>query len=192
MGCHTGSKAPLGQDWKASAMLSVLFNPNGRIGPRTFWRGVIVLLGAMIIINVAGAYGGPAGQLLGIFSLVAPYCYLCVYGKRLHDSGKTAWMFVAFLVGYFIIGTVISMILMPFLSPGVAELEEQMTILIEQGQIMEALAYAPEINKAGIMTSLLSLILSNVILGYIAASFASDPGPNQYGPPEGGSVSNTF
>ncbi|MEM1105003.1 MAG: DUF805 domain-containing protein [Pseudomonadota bacterium] len=173
-------------------MLTVLFNPNGRIGPRTFWRGVFLLLAAMIIVSVAGAYGGAAGQALGIFSLAAPYCYLCVYGKRLHDNGKSAWLFLAFLAGYFVVSSGLSMVLMPFLSPGVAPLEAQMTLLIEQGQLMDAINYAPEINKAGIMTSLVSLIASNALLGFIAASLSSDPQSNAYGPPEGGLASDTF
>ncbi|MEM9738262.1 MAG: DUF805 domain-containing protein [Pseudomonadota bacterium] len=173
-------------------MMSVLFSPNGRIGPRTFWRGVVVLLAAMIIINVAGAYAGPFGQLLGLFTLAAPYCYLCVYGKRLHDSGKSAWFFLLFFVGYFVLEGVFQTVLLPILSPGAAALQEDMTLLIEQGQWMDALEYAPEIAQESILTALVSLIATNAILGFIAARLTSDPGPNAFGLPQGGAASDTF
>ncbi|MEL6662659.1 MAG: DUF805 domain-containing protein [Pseudomonadota bacterium] len=173
-------------------MLSVLFNPNGRIGPRTFWRGIVLLLGAMIIINILSAYAGPVGQMLGLLTLAAPYCYLCVYGKRLHDSGKSAWFFLLFFIGYFILEGVFQTVLMPFLSPAASVLQDDMTLLMEQGQWMEALAYAPEIAKASLMTALVSLILANIVLGFLAARLKSDPGPNEYGPPEGAAVSDPF
>lgn len=173
-------------------MMSVLFNPNGRIGPRTFWRGVVILLAIMIVINVAGAYAGPAGQMLGLLTLAAPYCYLCVYGKRLHDADKSAWFFLLFFLGYFISEGVLQTVLLPILSPGAAELQEDMTLLMEQGQFMDALEYAPAIAKESIMTALVSLIATNAVLGFIAARLKSDPGPNQYGPPEGMSASDTF
>ena len=101
-------------------MLSVLFNPNGRIGPRDFWRGAILLLAVMIIVNVASAYAGPVGSLLGIVTLGAPYAYLCVYGKRLHDGGHSAWWFLAFVAAYVLLNGILQMILMPLLSPEAA------------------------------------------------------------------------
>lgn len=173
-------------------MLSVLFNPNGRIGPRTFWRGIVVLLAVMIVLNVASAYAGPAGQALGILSLAAPYCYLCVYGKRLHDAGRSAWFFLLFFLGYLISEGVLQAVLLPFLSPGAAQLQEDMTLLMEQGQFMDALEYAPAIAKESILTALVSLIATNALLGFIAARLKSDPGANQYGPPEGGMQADTF
>ncbi len=166
-------------------MLSVLFNPNGRIGPRAFWRGLILLVGAMVLLSVAAAYGGMVGALLSLLTYVAPYAYLCVFGKRLHDAGHSAWWFLAFLVAYFILSSLLQAILLPILTPRAAELQEEMQLLMEQGQLADALAYLPEIQREGVLTSLICLVAVNAGLGFIVARLKSDPNNNAYGPPPG-------
>lgn len=166
-------------------MLSVLFNPNGRIAPRTFWRGLILLLGAMIVLNVASAYAGMLGAILGLLTLVAPYAYLCVFGKRLHDAGHSAWWFLAFLVAYVILISLLQAILLPILTPRAAVLQEEMQLLMEQGQIADALAYASEIQREGVLTSIICLVAVNVGLGFVVARLKTDPATNAYGPPPG-------
>ena len=174
-------------------LASVLFSPNGRIGQRTFLRGLIVLLMAVIILQVASVYAGTVvGGIAGIVSLALAYPYLCVFGKRLHDNGKSAWWFLLFLLGYFILSGVLQMVLLPVLSPTAAELNEEMTMLMENGQWADAFAYGPEIARESLFTSLISLIACNAILGFLAARLKSDPEPNQYGPPEGTSASSPF
>ena len=172
---------------------SVLFSPNGRIGSRTFLRGLIVLLMAVIILQVASVYAGQiVGGLAGVVSLGLVYPYLCVFGKRLHDAGKSAWWFLLFLLGYFILSGVLQMVLLPVLSPTAADLNDEMAMLMEQGQLAEAFAYAPDIARESLFTSLISLIACNAVLGFLAARLKSDPDPNQYGPPEGSSASTPF
>lgn len=172
---------------------SVLFSPNGRIGPRTFWRGLIILLMVVIVTQVASVYAGPIlGGIAGLVSIALVYPYLCVFGKRLHDAGKSAWWFLLFLLGYFIINGVLQTVLLPVFSPGAVELNEEMALLMEQGQWAEALAYAPEIARESLFTSLISLIICNGFLGFLAARLKSDPEPNQYGPPEGTRPSAPF
>ena len=172
---------------------SVLFSPNGRIGARTFWRGLIVLLMAVIILQVASVYAGQlVGGIAGVISLGLVYPYLCVFGKRLHDAGKSAWWFLLFLFGYVVLSGVLQMVLLPVLSPAAAELNEEMSMLMENGQWADAFAYGPEIARESLFTSLISLIACNAVLGFLAARLKSDPSPNQYGPPEGSSVSTPF
>ncbi|MFN3835687.1 MAG: DUF805 domain-containing protein [Glycocaulis sp.] len=63
----------------------VLFSPNGRIGQQEFWIGVLILVAANLIANFI--------PLLGfIISLVLIWVGIAVYGKRLHDAGKSAWL----------------------------------------------------------------------------------------------------
>lgn len=64
---------------------NVLFSPNGRIGQQDYWVGVLII----IIGNVVG---GMIPFLGMIVSLGLIYVGVCVYGKRLHDIGKTAWI----------------------------------------------------------------------------------------------------
>jgi uncharacterized membrane protein YhaH (DUF805 family) len=68
-------------------MQYVLLNPNGRIAPRDFWIGVLILIGGNIMAGVLPAVGG----LLWLFLI---YVGVCVYGKRLHDTGRSAWLHV--------------------------------------------------------------------------------------------------
>jgi len=63
----------------------VLFSPNGRIGQQAFWIGVLILIAANIIAGLI--------PILGFFiSLGLIWVGIAVYGKRLHDAGKSAWL----------------------------------------------------------------------------------------------------
>lgn len=63
----------------------VLFSPNGRIGQKEFWIGVLILIAANIVASFI--------PLLGfIISLALIWVGIAVYGKRLHDAGKSAWL----------------------------------------------------------------------------------------------------
>ncbi len=62
----------------------VLFRPNGRIGQQDYWIGILILVVANLLIGITG-------PLYPIFWLGLIWVGLAVYGKRLHDAGKTAW-----------------------------------------------------------------------------------------------------
>jgi len=71
----------------------LLFNPNGRIGQGDFWRGVAVLVLANLLVHVIPLLGG-------LIWLVLIWVGIAVYGKRLHDAGRSAlWHAVPWLVG---------------------------------------------------------------------------------------------
>lgn len=168
-------------------LTTLLFNPNGRINTRDFWRGVILLVGAMIILQVLSVYGGPIlSMAVGLFSFAMPYAYLCVFGKRLHDTGRSAWWFLAALGAYIVLATLLSLFLVPLLAPGSVELQEEMQMIMEQGQFADAMAYMPAIAKAQMIPTLLGLFAVNAAIGYVVARLNSDPGTNEYGPPTGG------
>ena len=172
---------------------NVLFNPNGRIGSRTFLRGVIILVGLMIVFNVAQVYFGAIGAIFGLLSFGAPYLYLCVFGKRLHDSGKSAWWFVLLFVAYLVLSMVLQVILTPVLAPGAADLQAEMELLIQQGQWLEAMQeYGPAIARESLFLNLVILIIVNVAIALPVSRLSSDPHPNPYGPPEGVSLNDTF
>lgn len=165
-------------------ILNLLCNPNGRIGRRDFWRGVILLVGAMIVLQVGGIYGG--GALMAVFGLLTwlmPYFYLCVFGKRFHDSGRTAWFYLLALVAYFVLSGFLSYGLTHIFASSSLALQEEMEMLMRQGQWVDAIAYGPEIAKQQMIPTLLSLFAANGLIGYVVARLRSDPYENQYGPP---------
>lgn len=63
----------------------LLFNPNGRIAQQEYWIGILIIVAGNIVAGFIPILGF-------IISLGLIYVGVCVYGKRLHDAGKTAWL----------------------------------------------------------------------------------------------------
>jgi uncharacterized membrane protein YhaH (DUF805 family) len=63
---------------------------NGRVGRKQFWIGAGILLALNILLRSITIAGLPrlALGLLGYISLGAA---VCLHGKRLHDTGRSAW-----------------------------------------------------------------------------------------------------
>lgn len=74
----------------------VLFNPQGRIGPQNYWIGVLIILAGNLFLTWIPVLG--IVIWLGLY-----YVGFCVYGKRLHDIGKSMWIHALFLVVSFVI-----------------------------------------------------------------------------------------
>lgn len=165
----------------------LLFNPNGRIGQRDFLRGAILLTGFWIVAQVVIAYGGAAlGLMIGLLTWASLYCYLCVYGKRLHDSGRSAWMFLLFLLGYFLLSGIVVNVCISLFAPQAAELRTQMVEVMEREGFVEAMMlHGPAYNQASLIPQMISLLVVNAILGYFGAKLKADPNSNQYGDPTG-------
>lgn len=166
----------------------VLFRPNGRIGPRDFGRGLILLTGAMMIVQIAVALVSPA---FGMLQYPLVYSYVCVFGKRLHDGGHSAWFYLLFLAGYFVLSTTATAILMPFLSPDALSMQADFQKLAMEGQFsaaMEEVAkIAQELARKSVLTTITAFLLTSGVLGLIGYRLRSDPSTNQYGPPTDGS-----
>jgi uncharacterized membrane protein YhaH (DUF805 family) len=64
---------------------NVLFSPNGRIGQQEYWIGVLIIIGGNVLLSWIPFLGF-------LISIGLIYVGVCVYGKRLHDMGKTAWI----------------------------------------------------------------------------------------------------
>lgn len=75
-------------------MLKLLFSPSGRIGRRDYLIG---LVGLAVIFSLYGLLiNALGGSMFGFFAVLAfPFIILqiaySVYGKRLHDIGRTLW-----------------------------------------------------------------------------------------------------
>lgn len=63
----------------------VLFSPNGRIGQQDYWIGVLII----ILCNLFLTWIPLLGFLIGLGLI---WVGVAVYGKRLHDAGRTAWI----------------------------------------------------------------------------------------------------
>ena len=142
-------------------IMGVLFNPNGRIQANQFWQGVIVLVGFQIVLQVLVVLGINLGVFSTIIAVGIVYPYLCVYGKRLHDSNKTAWMFLLFAIGYVIITTASVLFI-----PGIGDFFEQVMVLSQEGdqQALDAFItqYAEELGNIATTVSYTHLTLPTI------------------------------
>ena len=125
---------------------------------------------------------------LSLLSMISVYCYLCVYGKRLHDANITAWGFVPFLAGFLFLFTIIGGTLISIFAPDGAELLLQWDELQKRGDIEQAAELQPAVIQAIIAPMVVAFLASNGLLAYIAARLKSDPNTNAYGAPTGRSV----
>lgn len=67
---------------------SLLFSAEGRVGQRDFWIGAAVLFTGGLLAHAIPMVGGVAW-------LVSFYGWICLYAKRLHDMGRSAWIQLA-------------------------------------------------------------------------------------------------
>jgi uncharacterized membrane protein YhaH (DUF805 family) len=67
-------------DWKA-----LFLTPQGRIGQRDFWIGFVIIFA----VNLVGGMIPIIGMVVGLIMI---WPMICVYSKRLHDMGKSAWL----------------------------------------------------------------------------------------------------
>ncbi len=123
--------------------------------------------------------------ILVLLSMASAYCYLCVYGKRLHDANITAWGFVPFLAGFLFIFSVIVGILISLFTPAGAEMLLQWDELQRRGDIEAAAEMQPAVIREIIAPLIVSFLMTNALLAYIAARLRSDPNANVYGAPSG-------
>ena len=140
----------------------VLLNPNGRIAPREFWIGVAIILGGNVLAGLIPLIGGLLG--LGLI-----WVGICVYGKRLHDAGRSAWLHV-----------------IPW---GVSLLLGLISMVILGGTILAAVLSGEDFDllaliAAGGLVSILTSVSALVWIGYTlwVGFIEGQAGANAYGP----------
>ncbi|MEO9970696.1 MAG: DUF805 domain-containing protein [Hyphomonadaceae bacterium] len=175
----------------------ILFNPRGRINPAEFWRGLIMLIGASILITVISAYSPLAvASILGIASILLIYPLICVYGKRFHDTGRTAWLVILVFIAYMAISMILTAVLTPVLAPEFAAFQTDLQEKIASGEVgfvegME-LAQAQSSGAPVLVMTIVTTLIASLLTGFIVARLASDPDENEHGMPSGGVAGGTF
>lgn len=163
------------------------FDPQGRASPRDFARGLILLTGVMLVIMTLTVIAGPQINVLQ-YALVFPY--ICVFAKRLHDAGQSAWLWLIFLVGWLVLNAVAGGILMQLMVPGAMELSTELVnaMMAPEGVNQAVLnEKVEEFSRLSAVPSILAFLIASGLTGYVAYSLRSDPDPNRFGPPTTGS-----
>lgn len=172
-------------------MANLLFSPSGRIGPSAFLKGmgIVAVVSALFhLFMFKGIVWGYGMMFLAFVLLFYPMLALLI--KRLHDSGKSGWLGLLFLilmvVIYFIITSFIGGMFakdealvfqeaMLELQGNVVTPEEQFAIMGEAGD--------PYAKKLAIPVALLAAV--SIMLGAFLVNLIlkQDAHENQYGHP---------
>jgi uncharacterized membrane protein YhaH (DUF805 family) len=171
----------------------LFLEPKGRLAPKPFGRGLVLLTGACMVISVLTAVVSPGLNVLQ-YALVFPY--VCLFGKRLHDAGLTAWLWIAFLAGLGFLNMFLSAMLLPVLSPEAfaiqAEVQKTMETAGFTAAFEELALRAEEYARLSAVTTLAAFLISSAITGFAAFRLRSDPTSNRHGPPTLGGPTSTF
>ncbi len=175
-------------------MSNLLFSPSGRIGPAAFLKGIGILAVIGAVITALPAISFELGSTLSMASiiLIVPMFFLVI--KRLHDSGKSGWLSILFVILIGVIGVILQSVAQNMTGGApMAEMKSATEELAKSGgsfnEIMVASAqlaaeYGPAIAKktaipsaiAGFIGTMLGAFLTNLIL-------KQDGHENQYGHP---------
>ncbi len=164
-------------------MGNLLFNPNGRIVRNRFWQGMVILTVASVLV-AAGSV--KLGFLFSLLTYVLIFPYICVYGKRLHDAGFTAWWVLVVWVGAFILNMILSLILTPFFTTEQQRKDqEEMSERLLQGD-WAGFAEGAQIVAAEMLPFTLFLtVLVNLIVALVLGLLPTEPRENKHGPVPG-------
>ena len=171
-------------------MGNLLFSPNGRIARNRFWQGMVILTVASVLV-AAGAV--MIGTLVSLFGYALIYPYICVYGKRLHDAGLTAWWVIGVWLGTVVFNFILSLFLTPFFMG-----EEELAIQEEMSERMLSGDFSGMMEGAEILAAqLLPLtifltVLTNLVAAVIVGLLPTQPRENKHGPVPGAGAATTF
>ena len=164
-------------------MLDLLFNPNGRILRNRFWQGLVILTVASVLVTAGSVM---IAEPIGYLTFPLFYMYICVFGKRLHDAGLTAWWVLGVLVGNLILTVISSLILRPFMvSSEAAEIEREMAERLFSGDLAGASEGAQILAQQLLPLNLTQTVLVNFVLALIIGALATLPRENKHGPVPG-------
>ncbi|PHR58600.1 MAG: hypothetical protein COA43_10095 [Robiginitomaculum sp.] len=177
-------------------MLNLLFSPKGRVNPQEFMRGVYIITGLMVVIGLLPLLN-PMLAIVGMVGILLIWCWIALCAKRFHDSGKTGWLALVVIIGFFIGSYFLGQFIQAtFAGDAMAAYEAQVKAFAESGDtagimgLMTGDGMKSIVRKTAIPSAVGTVILSLALAFVVNKLSPHDPEENQYGP--AGSVGNTF
>jgi len=164
----------------------MLLSPSGRIGRKDFWVAMVIFSLLVVLFNFALQRLGNSTAAFFI-SLPFPFLVLhmayCVYGKRLHDMGRSFWPLTGFIVLTFILIPIIVL-----LANGGSEMFTEFSQYGRKEEIDSAVrkeiedTYQAELKKS---VTYLPHIINSIIVAFTlwCGLSKTDLEINNYGPP---------
>ena len=88
----------------------MLLSPSGRMGRKDFWIAMVIFSVLVVLFNFALQRLGNS-TLAFLISLPFPFLVLhmayCVYGKRLHDMGRSFWPLTGMIVSLIMVAIIV-------------------------------------------------------------------------------------
>jgi uncharacterized membrane protein YhaH (DUF805 family) len=159
----------------------LFFNAKGRIGPGEFQQGALILIGISFVLAVLPLLS-PALGLLGIIGLILIWPWASLWSKRLHDAGVSGWMFILVLVGWLVVGMIVSGVIGAMFAGDVAaELAD-----VDQTDFAAIMQASMEAQRGAVLPQAIAGAVVSFLVVFIGnAMLKGDPQTNQYGPPPG-------
>ena len=171
-------------------MSSLLFSPNGRIARNRFWQGMVILTVASVLV-IAG--NTMVHRAFGFINFLLIYPYICVFGKRLHDVGTTAWWVIAIWLATMLVSFVFGLLFSPFfMTPELLEIQQEMNERLMAGDLTGFAEGAEIFADKMLWMNVLATIATNAVIAVGVGMLRTQPFENKHGPVPGQPTSDTF
>ena len=164
-------------------MFDLLLNPNGRILRNRFWQGMVILTVGSVLITAGSTM---VSTNIGYLSFLLIFPYICVYGKRLHDAGFSAWLVIGVWLTNMGVVFFLSMFLRPFFTTAeTASIENEINERLAAGDFTGMFEGAQILAEKMLPMNLLLTVLGNLIVALIIGFLRTVPNENKHGPVPG-------
>ena len=167
------------------SLVASMMSANGRMAPADFKKAGLVLVAIAFVIGLTPLFLPvvAAGALSLIVSLALIYPWVCIWSKRLHDAGKSGWLFLVALVVWFVLLMIVNQLVTVMFG---GESARMMAAAMETGN-PDAIMQASEASSqaTAIPSAILSALVSIGMVFGANAILKQDPEENRYGPVPG-------
>ncbi|EAP88905.1 MAG: DUF805 domain-containing protein [Oceanicaulis sp.] len=167
------------------SLVASMMSANGRMAPADFQKAGLILIAISFVLALTPLVLPVvlASLLTIIVGLALIYPWACIWSKRLHDAGRSGWMFLVVLVIWIVLGLIVNQIVATIFG---GEAARMMVAAMETGN-PDAMMQA---SKAATQATALPSAVLNAIVGFGVifagnAILKQDPQENRYGPVPG-------
>jgi uncharacterized membrane protein YhaH (DUF805 family) len=156
--------------------LDLFFNPNGRIERRAFWLGFAVLTTLGVVLAAARTFAASDSGAALLLAVQAGLLYplACIYGKRLHDAGRTAWWALAAIAAPLLAVSILNTFLVASTLADLQSVGANAEIYQPlRGDVSRRLFAPLQVGGVG----------AAVTAAFVVSILRSDPAANRFGPP---------
>ena len=92
------------------SLVASMMSANGRMAPADFQKAGLVLVAISFVLGLFPLFLPLIlAGVIGLLSLVLIYPWVCIWSKRLHDAGKSGWLFLVVLVVWIVLGIIVGL-----------------------------------------------------------------------------------